>query len=262
MRGTLVISPDREGLSREAARRLLGAVKETREQPVAFRIALAGGSTPRRLYEILTTEEFRSRIPWKHIHLFWGDERMVPRDHPQSNFRMVYESLLKHVPLPSQNIHPVQSQSSPEEAAASYEKELREHFGRLGTPSFNLILLGLGADGHTASLFPGAVALAQKQRLVVAHRSGVRGADRVTLTLPVLNNARRVFFLVSGENKASALKVALTGAGSLPAQQVSPRKGKLVWLVDAAATSRLEKFRVESPAQPKPAPAGTREGGA
>lgn len=262
MRGTLVVSPDLEALSREAARRLLSALREPRDEQAPFRIALAGGATPRRLYELLATEEFRARIPWVRLHLFWGDERMVPRDHPQSNYRMIYESLLKHVPVPSQNIHSVLSQSSPDEAAESYEKELRGHFGRLGTPSFDLILLGLGADGHTASLFPGAVALAEKQRLVVAHRSGVRGVDRVTLTLPVLNNARRIFFLVTGENKASALKASLSGGGSLPAQQVAPHKGELVWLVDATATARLEKLRVESAAPPEPAPAEAKKGGA
>jgi len=258
----LVVSPDLEALSREAAHRLLSAVGDAGEQPGPLRIALAGGSTPRRLYELLATPEFRSRIPWIRLHLFWGDERMVPRDHPQSNYRMVYEALLKHVPLPSQNIHSVQSQGSADDAAAAYEKELRAHFGRLGTPCFDLVLLGLGADGHTASLFPGAVALAEKQRLALAHRSGVRGVDRVTLTLPVLNNARRVFFLVAGENKASALKASLSAGGTLPAQQVAPRKGELVWLVDAAATARLEKLRVELASAPEPAHAEAEEGGA
>lgn len=248
MRGTLVISPDLEGLSREAARRFLAAVLESGKAPSTFRIALAGGSTPRRLYEILATEEFRSRIPWVRLHFFWGDERIVPHDHPQSNYRMAHEALLKHVPVPGQNIHPVRTMSSPEEAAEAYEKELRAHFGRLGTPSFDLVLLGLGADGHTASLFPGAAALAEKQHLVVAHRVGVRGMDRVTLTLPVLNHARRIFFLVSGESKATALQAALAGKGQLPAQLVSPRKGELVWLVDAAATHRLERVRVDVPA--------------
>jgi len=245
VRGTLVICPDLEGLSREAARRLLAAVREApKESHAPFRLALAGGSTPRQLYELLTSSAFRDKIPWSRLHFFWGDERMVPHDHPQSNYRMAQEALLKHVPVPRANIHPIPTQASPEEAAQAYENDLRQHFGR-GLPGFDLILLGLGGDGHTASLFPGAVALQEKQRLAVAHRTGLKGFDRVTLTLPVLNQAQRVFFLVVGEDKASALQAALAG-GQLPAQQVAPRKGELIWLVDVAAASRLEGVRVET----------------
>ena len=248
MRGTLVICPDLESLSREAARRLLAAIREVQKEPrTPFRLALAGGSTPRRLYELLAGSEFRDKIPWTQVHFFWGDERMVPQDHPQSNYRMGQEALLKHVPVPRPNIHPIPTQASPEEAAQAYENELRQHFGR-GVPTFDLILLGLGGDGHTASLFPGAAALEEKQRLAVAHRPGLKGFDRVTLTLPVLNQARRVFFLVAGENKATALRAALGSGGQLPAQQVAPRNGELIWLVDAAAASRLERVRVEAEA--------------
>jgi 6-phosphogluconolactonase len=244
VRGTLVICPDLESLSREAARRLLAAVREIRKEPrTPFRLALAGGSTPRRLYELLAGSEFREKIPWSQLHFFWGDERMVPHDHPQSNYRMAQEALLKHVPVPRANLHPIPTQASPEEAALAYENDLRQHFGR-GLPVLDLILLGLGGDGHTASLFPGAGALEEKQRLAVAHRPGLKGFDRVTLTLPLLNNARRVFFLVAGESKATALQAALAGDGQLPAQQVAPRKGELIWLVDAAAASRLERVRV------------------
>ncbi len=246
VRGKLVICPDLEGLSREAARRLLEALAEQRITRTPFRIALSGGSTPRRLYELLASESIRSRIPWVRLHFFWGDERMVPHDSPQSNFRLAQDALLRHVPVPRQNIHPVPTQTSPEEAAQRYEQELRAHFGRFGTPVFDLVLLGLGADGHTASLFPGAAALAEKHRPVVAHRTGLKGSDRVTLTLPVLNSSRRVFFLVSGESKAGALRAALTAGGPLPAQQVSPDRGDLVWFVDAQAASRLDRLRVET----------------
>jgi len=245
VRGTLVICPDLESLSREAARRLLAAVNHPRKDPRApFRLVLAGGSTPRRLYQLLASGEFRDKIPWPRLHFFWGDERMVPQDNPQSNYRLAQEVLLKNVPVQRPNIHPIPTQASPEEAAQAYENELRRHFGR-GTPAFDLILLGLGGDGHTASLFPGAVALEEKHRLAVAHRTGLKGFDRVTLTLPLLNQARRVFFLVAGGSKATALQAALAGAGRLPAQRVAPRQGELVWLVDAAAASRLERVRVQ-----------------
>jgi 6-phosphogluconolactonase len=250
VRGTLVICPDLESLSHQAARRLLAACRATQKEPrTPIRLALAGGSTPRCLYELLAGSEFRDKIPWSQVHFFWGDERMVPQDHPQSNYRMAQEALLKHVPVLRSNIHPILTQASPEEAAQAYENELRKHFGR-GVPAFDLVLLGLGGDGHTASLFPGAGALEEKQRLAVAHRPGQKGFDRVTLTLPVLNQARRVFFLVAGKDKATALQAAVTGGGQLPAQQVAPRNGELVWLVDAAAASRLPRVRVTAEATP------------
>ncbi|MFQ5664404.1 MAG: 6-phosphogluconolactonase [Terriglobia bacterium] len=247
MRGTLVICTDLESLSREAARRVVAAVEAQRPWP--FCVALAGGSTPRQLYELLASGEWRHRIPWDQLHFFWGDERLVPHDHRQSNYRMVREALLKHVPVPQQNIHPVPTQASLEATARAYEQELRAHFGhRWGVPGFDLILLGLGADGHTASLFPGAPALEDKQHLVVAHRPAGYELARVTLTLPVLNHARRVFFLVSGASKALALRDAFEGTGQRPAQRVAPKKGELVWLVDSAAASRLTRVRVESTA--------------
>ncbi|MEE8201187.1 MAG: 6-phosphogluconolactonase [Candidatus Acidoferrales bacterium] len=244
MRGTLVICADFENLNREAARRFVAALQAPDgKQPL--RVALAGGSTPRRLYQLLASQEFRTRLPWPQLHFFWGDERLVPPDHPDSNYRMAQETFLKHVPLPRQNIHPVPAQASPEGTAQAYEQELRAHFGqRRGVPAFDLILLGLGADGHTACLFPGAPALAEKNRLVVPH-TAAQGHARITLTLPVLNHARRVFFLVAGEDKADALRQAIEASGTLPAQRVAPRKGELLWLTDSAAASRLERVRVE-----------------
>lgn len=249
MRGTLVLCPDLEALSREAARRILAAVVESSPSRRApFRLALAGGSTPRRLYEVLASDEFRSRMPWPHIHLFWGDERLVPRDHPESNYRMVHEALLRRVTLPAENIHPVPILPAPEAAAEAYERDLRAHFGqRRGFPTFDLVLLGLGADGHTGSLFPGAATLEEKQRLAVAHAVGVGQLPRVTLTLPVFNHARRVYFLVAGEKKATALRIVLEESGNLPAQRVDPGRGQLIWLADSAAAGRLSRVRVLAP---------------
>lgn len=246
MRGTLIICTDLDSLSQEAAGRFVGVVEERVHQQSPVRVALAGGSTPRRLYELLAGPEFRARIPWSQIHFFWGDERLVPYDHRDSNYRMAREALLKHVPVSRKNLHPVPVQFSPEEAALAYEQELREHFRqRWGVPAFDLVLLGLGADGHTASLFPRAPTLEEKNRLAATHTPAGGGHVRVTLTLPVLNQARRVFFLVSGEDKAAALRLALEATGSLPAQQVAPRKGELLWLVDTAAASQLQQVRVE-----------------
>jgi 6-phosphogluconolactonase len=246
MRGTLIICTDLESLSREAAERFAAAVEgRVREQGIA-RVALAGGTTPRRLYELLGTDEFRTRLPWGKVHFFWGDERLVPLDRPESNYRMARETLLKHLALPKENVHPVPVASTAEAAALAYEQELRQHFRqRRGLPAFDLILLGLGADGHTASLFRRSATLNEKERLVVATQSPTSGLPRVTLTLPVLNEARQVFFLAAGENKAAALRLAVEAPGTLPAQLVAPRRGLLTWLVDTAAASQLHSVKVQ-----------------
>lgn len=244
MRGTLIICADAESLAREAARRLAAAVEARARTESAVRVALAGGATPRRLYELLATPEFQGRIPWAKLHFFWSDERLVPPDHPESNYRLAREALLRHAPLPQENIHPVAVQSSAEATALAYDQELRAHFRqRRGAPAFDVILLGLGADGHTASLFPRAAPLAERERLVVAAYSPVGGAPRVTFTLPLLNQAEQIFFLVAGEDKAAALRLAVEAPGTLPAQLVTPR-GKLVWLVDTAAAGQLHTVRV------------------
>jgi len=243
MRGTLIICADYESLSREAARRFVTAVEEAGRR--AFHVALAGGGTPRRLYELLATSEFERRIPWERVHFFWGDERLVPLDHPQSNYKLVRDSLLKHVRIPPKNVHPVQVNRPWEQAAAAYEQELRSKVGgRWGFPSFDLVLLGLGDDGHTASLFPRAASLQERQKLVTTHRMPGTEPARVTLTLPVLNAAKRVFFLVSGESKATALRTVVEGTGQLPAHLVAP-KGELLWLADTAAAGKLKRVRVE-----------------
>jgi 6-phosphogluconolactonase len=245
MRGTLVICADLERLCQEAAARMARAIQSTAE---CFTLALAGGSTPRRLYELLSSC-YRDQVPWQKVHLFWGDERLVPPDHPESNYRMAREKLLRWLLLPEENVHPVRLLPSFEETAAAYEKELREFFGeQRRSPVFDLILLGLGADGHTASLFPRADALEEKERAVLLARSPV-GTVRVTLTLPVLNAARRIFFLVSGAEKARILRRVLEEKGDLPAQRVAPLKGELVWLVDHAAASELGPFKEKEEVQ-------------
>jgi len=215
-------------------------------------VALAGGSTPRATYALLATEEFAARVDWPRVHVFWGDERCVPPDHPGSNYRMAREALLDHVPLPARNVHPIHGEISPEEAAADYERTLRAFFawnsGGRGSrdgapiPRFDLVLLGMGENGHTASLFPSTAALHEQTRWVVAHYVENLEAWRVTLTPIVINAAANVTFIVSGAGKAERLQQVLRGPcrpDLLPAQLIRPTDGRLVWVVDAAAAALL-----------------------
>ncbi len=246
MRGTLVVCADIDSLYREAVRRITTALARAGERQKIVSLALSGGKTPRTLYQWLAREEFRAGIPWDKLHLFWSDERLVPLDHRESNYRMAREALLNHVPVPPENIHSAPVHLALEEAAQTYEQEIRTVLGnRRGIPCFDVILLGLGADGHVASLFPRAETLRERKRLVVVARSPV-GMPRVTLTVPVLNQARHVFYLVTGAEKSQALQQAVEGAGELPAQLINPAKGELVWFLDCPAAARLERVRVET----------------
>ena len=191
----------------------------------SFTVALAGGSTPRRAYELLGSDEFKNRLDWRVVQLFFGDERMVPPDSPDSNYRMVNDALL-----------------SPPESAESYEAELKSFFATTAWPRFDLILLGMGDDGHTASLFPGGTALNETAKWVVVTRHPQSGQARISLTLPVINQAARVVFLVTGKKKAAPLVRILHGDAAnedLPAQKVRPVNGVLEWLVDRPAASEL-----------------------
>ncbi|HZU07172.1 MAG TPA: 6-phosphogluconolactonase [Chloroflexota bacterium] len=232
------VAEDLEALSQQAAR----FVAETVAAAVAARgrctLALAGGTTPRRTYELLAAPPLREAVPWEAVHLFWGDERCVPPDHPDSNYRLVRESLLAHIAIPPPNVHRVPTEIGPPAVvAAHYERELRGHFALEVTdvPQFDLILLGMGADGHTASLFPGSPALEETRRLVVPSRVEYLPHERVTLTLPVLNAARVLAFLVAGADKAPALTRALAGDPAVPAARVRPAAGAVHWYVDRAA---------------------------
>ena len=204
-------------------------------------IALSGGSTPRSVYELLATDQFRGKVDWNTTHLFWGDERCVPPNAPDSNYRMVKESLLDKVPVPSTNIHRAKGELLPVEAAHQYEDEIRKHFGS-ATPAFDLLLLGIGEDGHTASLFPGTAALSERSRVVTEVFVPKLNAHRVTLTFPVINNAGRVVILVSGKTKASIVREILeVRPGKYPSEQVSPTSGSLYWYLDADAASMLSE---------------------
>jgi 6-phosphogluconolactonase len=207
-----------------------------------FTIALTGGTTPRGLYALLAEDPvLRGAILWEQVDVFFGDERCVPPDHSESNFGMANAALLARVPLPRGNVHRMEGEREPAEAATRYEAALRERF-RDGLPRFDLLLLGLGADGHVASLFPGTAALAERDRLVVANRVPRLDAWRITLTLPVLNAAAEVLFLVAGEQKSWAVCAAFephADEEDIPARLVQPASGELRWIVDRAAAARL-----------------------
>jgi 6-phosphogluconolactonase len=220
-------------LSRRIANAMVEIVYDAVQRRDRCSVALAGGNTPRTLYGLLASE-FRDRLPWTRIHIFWGDERYVPADSVDSNYRMAREVLLDHVPCPPANIHPMPTYSaSPDAAAATYAATLRDYFGDDG-PRFDLALLGLGADGHTASLFPKSAALAERTRWVVATTAPAEPSVRLTLTLPVLNRAANLFVLVAGADKANALQHVRSGTADpniYPAAGLQPTDGQLLWWV-------------------------------
>jgi 6-phosphogluconolactonase len=237
------IFPDIAALSSAGAAGFAQAAREAVTVRGRFTVALAGGSTPRGLYLQLAANEQSgaSRLPWDRIHVFFGDERCVPPDHPESNFRMASESLLARVPIPPANVHRLRGEDDPARAAAEAERDLREFFGT-GRPKFDLVLLGLGTDGHTASLFPETEALRESVRLVAANWVPKLNAHRLTLTLPVLNNAEEIGFLVTGAEKAKVLTEILRPSASgfaHPASAVRPTCGRLLWLVDESAAAGL-----------------------
>jgi len=245
------IFTDAPALSRAAADEFTRAAGDAVSKRGPFTVALAGGSTPKSIYSLLAADEAGSTngLPWPQIHVFFGDERCVPPDHPDSNFRMASEALLRKVPIPSANIHRIRAELEAPAAAAEYEAELKSFFAlRAGEfPRFDLIMLGLGTDGHTASLFPHTAALQVTSRLVCANQVPQLNVRRVTLTFPVLNAAAAVLFVVSGREKAEMLRHILQGDDSgrqYPAQAVRPAPGHLLWMVDEAAASQLaQSFR-------------------
>lgn len=213
-----------------------------------FSVALAGGSTPRPLYELLASSDFRTQLDWAHCEVFFGDERCVPPDDARSNFRMAADALLKHVPLPAAQLHRMRGEADPPAAAYAYARELAAAFRTSQAPRFDLILLGLGENGHTASLFPGSAALHETRRWVVAQYLEVQNAWRLTLTRPVLNAAAQLWVLACGEAKAEVVQRVLEGAYEpevLPAQYLAANAGRLVWWLDTAAAARLAPATAE-----------------
>lgn len=239
--GTQVkIVPDNAMLAQTAAQEFHRLAEAAVQERGRFSVALSGGNTPRAVFSLLASEH--KQLPWDRIHIFFGDERHVPPDHPDSNFRMANESLLSRVPIPEKNVHRIRAELEADAAATEYEQELREFFHLINHdwPCFDLIFLGIGDDGHTASLFPGSKALTESSRRVVANWVEKFQTFRITVTFPVLNHASEVVFMVSGAGKAQILSEVLRpGARKYPAQSVQPEKGQLLWLVDQGAGSLL-----------------------
>ncbi len=253
MRPDVRICSDGDRLARDVAQAIVEGLNAPLAPAGRRSLCLAGGQTPRVLYQVLATE-YRDTMPWSRLHLFWGDERYVPPDDAQSNYRLVRESLLDHVPIPKEHVHPMPTDlRDPNDAAAAYEQTLREQFPP-PWPRFDLVLLGMGSDGHTASLFPGSPALAEQTRWVATARASVEPRVRLTLTLPVLNRASLVFFLVAGAEKADILRRVLAGPSEpaqYPAAAVRPEDGRVVWWVDEQAAKSLSRTPIP-PAQERP----------
>ena len=240
------IHADAEAMNRVAAETIVEHISETLQTGDVYTIALSGGSTPERLYALLADDNrLQEQIPWERVHFFWGDERHVSPDHPDSNYRMAHNALLSKISIPSSNIHRIRTEDSDaNRAAADYEQEIRRFFkidaGQM--PRFDCVLLGMGPDGHTASLFPGTSALEETKRLAVANWIERFQSYRITLTLPLFNNADRILFLVGGAEKAGTLKVVLEGnskTARFPVQLIQPTHGEVTWFLDQSAADQL-----------------------
>ena len=249
--GELRVFSDAARLYRAAAGEFVARAQAAVRAQGRFRVALSGGSTPRGLFSLLAADAaLRDAVPWPQLEVFWGDERHVPPEHVDSNYRMAAETLLCKVPVAAGNVHRIASENpDAEEAALEYEQTLREVFQAPAPliPRFDLILLGLGIDAHTASLFPNSPALSETRRLVVANWVAALGANRITLTATAINHAACVIFLVSGHDKAAPLDAVLNGPRDplkIPAQAIRPLNGTLLWLADTAANPAL-KSRVD-----------------
>jgi 6-phosphogluconolactonase len=238
------VCADSTALAQQTAVEFIRLAKECIASQERFTVALAGGSTPKAAYTLLASADYRKDIRWEYIHFFWGDERHVPPNHTESNYRMAYETLLSRVPVPLTHMHRIRAEQEAQQAADEYEKTLRTFFDLTpgAFPRFDLILLGMGPDGHTASLFPGTSAVHETRRLVVAPWVEKFQSFRITLTPPVLGNAAQVIVAVGGTEKAKTLQHVLQGPYQpdvYPVQIVKPTHGKLLWLVDNAAAQLL-----------------------
>ena len=234
MTGHFEIFPDGAAIARHVAEWMTSAALEAKD---IFRISLSGGSSPKTLYGLLASDEFKSRFPWQRVSWYWGDERFVPYDSPESNYRMTREAMFDKAPVPAANIHPVPVDRTPEDAARRYERTLQEAYGATtldpARPFFDVTLLGLGPDGHTASLLPGEPVLEERKRWVAAVSHG-RPEVRITMTYPVIESSKRVAFLVSGPEKAPIFRTIQAGGSDVPAARVHPI-GELFWFADRAA---------------------------
>jgi 6-phosphogluconolactonase len=234
MIGRVEVLPDPSTLAHHVAEWM---TKTALARSGPFRVSLSGGSTPKTLYGLLASDEFRDRFPWRRVSWYWGDERFVPYDHPESNYRMTREAMLSKAPVPPENIHPVPADGTPDEAASRYERTLQTDYGATtldpARPLFDITLLGLGPDGHTASLLPGEAVLDERKRWVAAVSHG-RPEVRITMTYPAIDSSRHVAFLLAGKEKTAMFNAIRAGGSDVPAARVKP-VGELIWFVDKAA---------------------------
>ena len=239
----LHVYPKKEKLVAATAEYMVNSIGQAIEKNGLCNIALSGGNTPGGVFSMLAASPCRDSVDWDKLHLFWGDERMVPQEHQDSNFRMVQETLLNHIEIPDVNVHRIRGEIAPEKSAEEYAELLGAHF-KEDLPHFDLILLGLGEDGHTASLFPETDAVDECEKHAVAVFVPKLSAWRVTLTLPVLNAAREVLFLVSGRSKSEMIQRIISmkqPAKELPATMVNPQSGELHWMLDSEAMVLINK---------------------
>jgi len=234
------VSPDIDSLSRAALEQVLEDMQDAVKKRGRFVLALSGGHTPSKMYALWAqNEKYRTETPWDRVHLFWGDERYVPADDPLSNYRMTRETLLAHVPIPAANVHPAPTNlPTPQAAAAAYDADLRKFFGS-APPAFDVTLLGIGPEGHTASLFPGSPALEEKKKWVEAVTVQATPPNRLTFTLPVLNQSRNTYFLAAGAEKKEILDairgVSDPAQSQYPAARIQPIDGRVLWFLDQPA---------------------------
>ena len=240
-KGELVVCESPRELGRQSAEFFADAASAAVQRAGSFSVALSGGSTPVLMYRALVSADLRDRVPCTKGEYFWSDERCVPPDSPDSNYGLAERELLSKVPVPRDRIHRMRGELQPERAAGDYEQELRRVFGNVPLPRFDLMMLGLGANGHTASLFPDSPALNESRRWVVANYVNELAAYRLTFTFPVINAARNVVYVVAGKEKAAALRQVMRGGGTpVPAERVHPTEGRLIWFVEEAAAAEID----------------------
>ena len=239
----ITVFPDGAAIARAVAEKFVALAEDAITARCRFSVALAGGSTPKTTYELLATDEFKDRVDWSRVHIFFGDERCVPPDHADSNYRMANEALLSCVPLPPENIFRMKGEGDAATHAQEYEAKLRDFFSEEAGPRFDLVMLGMGDDGHTASLFPGTTALREQDAWCVANWVEKFNTYRITLSAPALNYAAHIIFSVTGANKATRLVEIMHGPYQpevLPSQLIKPTYGQLDWYLDKAAAAEIK----------------------
>ncbi len=249
----IIVKEDYESLSQTAAENFSFLAQKIIREKGVFCCALSGGSTPKRVYEILGAPPYQTELPWGKVHFFFSDERSVPPDHPESNFKMIDDCFFSKIELPDQNIHRMKGELDPEKAEMEYAQEIKDVLKlnqafqeKSSFPRFDLILLGIGSDGHTASLFPGTAALKEKEKWVTAYYVEKLKMYRISLTFPVINAAAAVAFLVSGSEKAEIVSRVISRASGdelFPADQVQPESGELIWYLDSDAARLVSRVK-------------------